>query len=93
VYADDLAETFREFQRILKTGGKAQAIDSDFAIFAIDSVPPTKWRALVDAAEHAFRTPNIGRKLYGLTQAASFADVQVQIFATPDIKGRMLNFA
>ena len=93
VYVDDPAETFREFKRILKKGGKAHAIDSDFAMVAIDPVPPTEWRALVDAAEHAFRTPNIGRKLYGLAQAAGFADVQVQILAAPDIKGRMLNFA
>jgi ubiquinone/menaquinone biosynthesis C-methylase UbiE len=42
VCVDDPAETFREFQRILKTGGKAQAIDSDFAMVAIDPVPPTK---------------------------------------------------
>ncbi len=93
VYVDDPAETFREFHRILKNGGKAHAIDSDFAMVAIDPVPPAEWRALVDAAAHAFRTPNIGRKLYGLAQAAGFADVQVQILAAPDIKGRMLNFA
>ena len=48
---------------------------------------------MVEAATHAFRTPNIGRKLYGLARSAGFADVQVQILAVPDIKGRMLNFA
>ena len=91
VYVDDPAHTFKEFRRVLKPGGKAHAID-DFAIVAIDPVPPSDWRALLDAAAHAFRTPNIGRKLYGLAKAAGFSS-DVQIMATPDTKGRLLNFA
>ena len=93
VYVDDPAHTFKEFRRILKPGGKAHAIDSDFAMVAIDPVPPSDWRALLDAAAHAFRTPNIGRKLYGLAKAAGFSSVDAQIMATPDTKGRLLNFA
>ena len=93
VYVDDPAHTFKEFRRVLKPGGKAHAIDSDFAMVAIDPVPPSDWRALLDAAAHAFRTPNIGRKLYGLAKAAGFSSVDVQIMATPDTKGRLLNFA
>ena len=73
VYVDDPAHTFKEFRRVLKPGGKAHAIDSDFAMVAIDPVPPSDWRALLDAAAHAFRTPNIGRKLYGLAKAAGFS--------------------
>ncbi|MDP7391670.1 MAG: methyltransferase domain-containing protein, partial [Alphaproteobacteria bacterium] len=36
VYADDPAHTFREFRRVLKPSGKANAIDRDFAMVAID---------------------------------------------------------
>lgn len=93
VYVDDPLESFREFRRILKPGGKAHAIDSDFAMVAIDPVPPGDWRDLLDAAAHAFRTPNIGRKLYGLARAAGFSAVDVKIMAAPDTKGRLLNFA
>ena len=93
VYVDDPLETFREFRRILKPGGKAHAIDSDFAMFAIDPVPPQDWRGLLDAASHTFRTPNIGRKLYGLAHAAGFSSVDVKIMAAADTSGRLLNFA
>lgn len=93
VYVDNPLETFREFRRVLRPGGKAHAIDSDFAMVAIDPVPPADWRALLDAAAHAFRTPNIGRKLYGLARTAGFSEVDVQILAAPDTKGRLLNFA
>ena len=45
VYVDDPAHTFKEFRRVLKPGGKAHAIDSDFAMVAIDPVPhPTGGR-------------------------------------------------
>lgn len=93
VYVDDPAATFREFRRILKPGGKAHVIDSDFGMVVIDPVPPAEWRALMDAAMHAFRTPNIGRKLFGLAQSAGFAEIEVQVMTAPDIKGRLLNFA
>ena len=93
VYVDDPNSTFKEFRRVLKPGGKVHAIDSDFAMVAIDPIPPADWRALLDAAAHAFRTPNIGRKLYGLARASGFSNVDIQIMAAPDTKGRLLNFA
>ncbi|MEL0020672.1 MAG: methyltransferase domain-containing protein [Rickettsiales bacterium] len=93
VYVDDPRATFAEFRRVLKPGGKAHAIDSDFGMVAIDPVPPDDWRALMDAAMHAFRTPHIGRKLYGFARSAGFREVDVQILASPDTKGRLLNFA
>ena len=56
VYVNDPLEIFREFRRVLKPGGKVHAIDRDFAMVAIDPVPPKDWRGLLDAAAHAFRT-------------------------------------
>ena len=93
VYVDDPLETFREFRRILKPGGKAHAIDSDVAMVAIDPLPPQDWRDLLDAAGHAFRTPNIGHKLDGLAHAGGFSSVDVNIMAAADTTGRLLNLA
>lgn len=93
VYVDDPLSSFHEFRRVLKPGGKVHAIDSDFAMVAIDPVPPDDWRDLLDAAEHAFQTPNIGRKLFGLARTAGFSEVEVKVMASPDTKGRLLNFA
>jgi hypothetical protein len=44
---------------------------------------------LFAAAAPAYRTPLIGRKLYGALRAAGFSDVKVQILASADTKGRM----
>lgn len=92
VYVDDPAASFREFQRVVKPGGVAHVVDSDFGMTVVDPVPAAQWRALLDAAAHAFRTPSIGRQLYGLARGAGFADVTVEVVANPDTHGRMLHF-
>jgi len=92
VYVDDPLASFTEFRRVVKPGGKVHAIDSDFYMTAFDPVSPEDWRIVLDAAIHAFRTPAIGRKMHGLALAAGFSDVAVQVIATPETTGRMLNF-
>ena len=92
VYVDDPLASFREFARVVKPGGKVHAIDSDFYMTVVDGVAPLEWRALIDAAAHAFRTPEIGRRLYGLALEAGFGDIRVEVRAIPDTSGRMLNF-
>jgi len=92
VYVDDPLATFREFRRIIRPGGIVHAIDSDFLMSVVDPVPALEWRALIDAAAHAFRTPSIGRQLYRLARQAGFEDVSVAVLARPDTGGRMLNF-
>jgi hypothetical protein len=44
---------------------------------------------LFEAAKPAYRTPHIGRKLWGALRAAGFANVDVKILAGADTKGRM----
>lgn len=92
VYVDDPAVSIREFHRVVKPGGLVHIIDSDFFMTVVDPIPAARWRALLDAAIHAFRTPSIGRQLYGLAIGAKFSSVDVQIVATPDTHGRMLHF-
>lgn len=92
VYVDDPAATYLNFKRVVKPGGKVHVADSDFRLTVVDPVPPDEWRALLDAAEHAFRTPTIGRQLYGLARRAGFSEVDVKIVAIPDKHGRMLHF-
>ena len=93
VYVDDPAASIAEFYRVVKPGGIAHIVDSDFGMNVIDPVPAAAWRDLLDAAAHAFRTPTVGRQLYGLARGAGFADVQVAIVAIPDTHGRALHFA
>ncbi len=92
VYVDDPLASFREFLRVVKPGGKVHAIDSDFYMAAFDPIDVADWRAVLDAGIHAFRTPAIGRKMYGIAMQAGFTDVAVEVIAAPDTSGRMLNF-
>jgi ubiquinone/menaquinone biosynthesis C-methylase UbiE len=92
VYVDDPLASFREFRRVVKPGGKVHAIDSDFYMAAFDPIDVDDWRSVLDAGIHAFRTPAIGRKMYGMALEAGFSDVAVEVIAAPDTSGRMLNF-
>ena len=92
VYVDDPLASFREFRRVVKPGGKVHAVDSDFYMAAFDPIDVDDWRAVLDAGMHAFRTPAIGRKMYGIALEAGFTEVAVEVIAAPDTSGRMLNF-
>jgi ubiquinone/menaquinone biosynthesis C-methylase UbiE len=92
VYVDDPLASFQEFRRVVKPGGKVHAIDSDFYMTAFDPVSPEDWRIVLDSALHAFRTPAIGRKMHGLALKAGYSNVSVQVIASPETTGRMLNF-
>src|SRR6516165_9035888 len=90
IYVDDPEHTFREFRRVLKAGAKAHIIEGDWPMMVVEPIPSKDWADLVNAASHACRTPDIGRKLYGLMRLAQFSDVNVQVVIRPDIDGRLL---
>ncbi|MBT3370430.1 MAG: methyltransferase domain-containing protein [Rhodospirillaceae bacterium] len=92
VYVDDPLSSFREFRRVVKPGGKVHAVDSDFYMAAFDPIDVDDWRHVLDAGIHAFRTPAIGRKMYGIALGAGFSEVAVEVVAAPDFSGRMLSF-
>ena len=56
----------------------------------VEPIPSKNWATLVDAASHACRTPDIGRKLYGLMALAGFSDIDVRVVTRPDTDGRLL---
>lgn len=89
IYVDDPLATLRDFRRVLKPGGKAHAIEGDWALMAWEPLTAADWTALVDAAGHAFRTADIGRKLHGLMRAAGFAEIAVEVRTRPDTTGRL----
>jgi SAM-dependent methyltransferase len=88
-YVPDVAATLSEFRRVLRPGGIAHVIDSDWGLFAVEPLGAERMAELFAAAAPAYRTPHIGRKLFGALRAAGFSDVKVQILASADTKGRM----
>lgn len=86
-YVDDVAATLADFRRVLRPGGLAHAIDSDWGLLAVEPIGPERLAQLFAAASVAYRTPLIGRKLYGFMRAAGFRDVRVQILASADTRG------
>ncbi|HTO08997.1 MAG TPA: methyltransferase domain-containing protein [Myxococcota bacterium] len=86
-YVPDVAATLSEFRRVLRPGGLAHVIDSDWGLLAVEPLGAERMAELFAAAAPAYRTPHIGRKLYGAMRAAGFSDVKLKIVATADTKG------
>ena len=89
VYVRDPLATLSEFRRVLKPGGLMHAIEGDWSLTAVEPLPTEEWRALVAAASWVWRTPEIGRKLYGFARSAGFAEVTMQVLTRPDGEGRL----
>ena len=96
-YVDEPLSTLRDFRRALSPGGLVHATDSDWGMLVVEPIGPERLGRIFDAASIAYRTPLIGRRLYGLMREAGFGDVRVGILTGPDTKGRaapiLLNMA
>lgn len=90
MYVDDPMATLREFIRVLRPGGRAHAIEGDWQMIVAEPVPHDAWRDFVDAASHACRHSDMGRKLHAAFLEAGFRHVEVSIAAEPDVDGRLL---
>jgi ubiquinone/menaquinone biosynthesis C-methylase UbiE len=88
-YVDDPASTLSQFHAVLRPGGLAHAIDSDWGMLVVEPLGPERIAELFAAARHAYRTPLVGRRLYGLFRAAGFREVRVQVLASADTRGHM----
>lgn len=96
-YVDDVGATLRDFRRALAPGGRVHAVDSDWGMLAVEPIGPERLAAVFGAASIAYRTPLIGRQLYGAMRAAGFDEVRVKVLASADTKGHaapiLLNMA
>ncbi len=96
-YVDEPVSTLRDFRRVLRAGGRVHATDSDWGMLVVEPIGRERLGSVFDAASIAYRTPLIGRKLYGLMRMAGFGDVRVGVLTGPDTKGRaapiLLNMA
>jgi ubiquinone/menaquinone biosynthesis C-methylase UbiE len=87
-YVDSAEATVKEIARVAKPGGKVLLIDSDWDMLALDvSDEALHDRVLRAVKATATREPRIGRKLPRLCKSAGLSDIQVQIFAGPDLNG------
>lgn len=89
-YVSDYAAVIAEFYRVIKPGGIAHIIDSDWGMIAVEPLGQEKLKELLGFAQCAYNTPTIGRMLYSEMKQAGFSDVRVKIMTSADTKGRLL---
>lgn len=93
IYVANPTATFTEFKRVLKSGGIAHAIESDWPLTVVKPVATEDWRKVVGAASWAWRDPEQGRNLYGHVRDAGFEKIALQVLTCPDTEGRLLGMA
>lgn len=86
-YVPDLGATLLELRRVLRPHGRLHVIDSDWGMLAVEPLGEARMAELFAAASLAYKTPLIGRKLYGALRAAGFTDVRIEVLASADTRG------
>jgi ubiquinone/menaquinone biosynthesis C-methylase UbiE len=86
-YVDSMDATLREFHRVLKPGGVARLIDSDWDMMVIEPLGAERVSELWTAAGHAYNDRQAGRHLYGSARRAGFSDVHVRMASICDTEG------
>jgi ubiquinone/menaquinone biosynthesis C-methylase UbiE len=89
-YVTDYSAVITEFYRVIKPGGIAHIIDSDWGMIAVEPLGQTKLQELLSFAQCAYNTPTIGRVLYSEMKKAGFKSVSVKIITSADTKGRLM---
>jgi arsenite methyltransferase len=90
-YVPDLEGTLAEVHRVLKPGGRAHVIDSDWGFVIVEPWGPDVVRRFFQAAAPAFNEPYIGRRVAGLLSRSGFSDVSVKLSPYVDQHGRGLH--
>lgn len=87
-YVDSAAEVLTEMARVLKAGGRALVLDSDWDMLALDVGDAQLCDRILAAVKRtAVREPRIGRQLPRLFKTAGFTDIHVNVVANPDLSG------
>ena len=86
-YVPSIDETMREFRRVLKPGGIARLVDSDWDLLVVEPLGSERVESLLAHARHAYNDAQAGRHLYGAARRAGFAEVKVRVGAAADTEG------
>ncbi len=88
-YVDDAGATVAEMARVTAPGGIVVAVDSDWAMMAVELGEASRQmtnRILEAAKSIAVNEPQIGRRLFHHFLAAGLQQIDVKVFASPDRK-------
>ena len=66
IYIEEPAQTIEECRRVLKAGGVFPATEGDWPMMLVEPLAVSQWLEVITAAGDGCRTPDIGRRLYGL---------------------------
>ncbi len=89
VYAARHEVPFSSAALAAEGGGRMVASDSDFGLVVIEPLSPAEATELFEAAAPAFKEPYVGGKLISAFRRAGFADVRIDVTASPDPVGHM----